>query len=300
MIDSKLILASKNAVTGVTLYTFILNYPRMILPEVNTHRALSRNTASSRAIPAKKQRQKVLDTPFVPVNIGKNQRGMQAGDELEGWRRWAAIKTWEWSRYPAVFASWALENLGAHKQIVNRIVEPWTYTQQIVTATDLRNVFKLRKHPDAEPHFQIVAKQMYDQVEWVENWFDILGWGGTSLMERRLHINNSTGVGTMQKLFPGEWHLPFVDDAELQGNETGTLKDISSARCGRVSYLLPETQTRSNMVRDLELCTRLTGGGHWSPFEHVATPTETTDYIGNFKSWKQYRKEFDGEHGGDR
>src|ERR1700675_860449 len=168
-IDSKLILTSKNRETGVSLYTFVLTYARVILAEVNTHRMLSRTTASSRAIPAKKQRSRVLAVPFVPVTIGSNQKGMQAGKELSGWRRTVAIQTWKLTRYPNVLASWILEKVGAHKQIVNRIVEPWTWTQQVVTCTDLKNVFKLRNHPDAEPHFQLLAKQMQEQVEYVEN-----------------------------------------------------------------------------------------------------------------------------------
>ena len=112
-IESKLVLASKSAVTGVNLYTFVLTYPRVILAEVNTHRVLSRNTASSRAIPAKKQRERVLTDPFVPVTIGQNQRGMQAGKELEGWRHWVAVNTWKAARYPNVFASWVLDKVGA-------------------------------------------------------------------------------------------------------------------------------------------------------------------------------------------
>lgn len=163
-LESKLILASKNEVTGVTLYTFVLTYPRVILAEINTHRMLSRNTASSRAIPCYKQRQRVLTNPFVPLTIGQNQKGMQAGEELSGWRRWAAYKVWELSRYPAVFESWVMDKLGAHKQVVNRLVEPWTFTQQVVTATDLKNVFKLRNHKDAEPHFHMLAEKMQAQV----------------------------------------------------------------------------------------------------------------------------------------
>src|SRR5271154_1670749 len=170
-IQSQLILTSKNAETGVSLYTFLLTYPRVILSEVNTHRALSRNTASSRAIPSWKQRSRVLAIPFVPVSIGKNQKGMQAGEELGGWRRAVAINTWKLARYPNVLASYILDKVGAHKQVVNRIVEPWTFPQQVVTCTDLKNVFKLRNHKDAEPHFQIVAKQMQAQVELVERIF---------------------------------------------------------------------------------------------------------------------------------
>lgn len=299
-LESRLILASKNAETGVTLYTFVLTYPRVILAEVNTHRVLSRNTASSRAIPSRKQRERVLQNPFIPITIGQNQKGMQAGEELSGWRRWLAYKTWEWARYPMVFASWVLDKLGAHKQVVNRIVEPWTFTQQIVTATDWKNVFKLRNHKDAEPHFHELARQMQAQVEFVEKWFNILGWNGDTMLDRRLDINNAMGVGTIQVLKPGEWHLPFVDTLELKQNpEIETAKQISAARCARVSYFLPESGAKSDISRDMELCNRLSTSGHWSPFEHVATPVENDGYIGNFRAWKQFRKEFAEEQGGD-
>jgi hypothetical protein len=299
-IDSKLILASRSATTGAILYTYVLTYPRIILPEVNTHRMLSRNTASSRAIPSRKVRQAVLDDPFVPLTIGANQRGMQAGGDLSGWRRLVADKTWEWARYPMVLASWVLEKVGAHKQVVNRIVEPWTYTQQVVTATDLRNVFKLRNHRDAEPHFQVLASRMKEQADWVETWFDVLGWSG-SYHDRRLDVNMELkGVGTMQVLQPGEWHLPFLDKSEISPGTWGLAKKISAARCARVSFLLPDTGERSKIGKDVELHDRLSSSGHWSPFEHQATPTEADEYIGNFRAWKQYRKEFPGEDGGDR
>ena len=89
----------------------------------------------------------------MPLTIGQNKKGMQAGEELAGWRKFVALQTWKFARYPMVGASWILDKVGAHKQVVNRIVEPWTFTQQVVTCTDLKNVFKLRNHPDAEPRF---------------------------------------------------------------------------------------------------------------------------------------------------
>jgi thymidylate synthase ThyX len=300
-IDSKLILTSKNRETGVSLYTFLLTYPRVILPEVNTHRVLSRNTASSRAVPAKKQRSRVLAVPFVPVSIGQNQKGMQAGEELSGWRRTVAIQTWKLARYPAVLASWILEKLGAHKQVCNRIVETWTWTQQVVTCTDLKNVFKLRNHPDAEPHFQLLAKQMQEQVEWVEGLFDVVNFDsrnpdGTPCPLGA--VNPTRGVLRVQMLRPGDWHMPFITDHDIYPVEM--LKNISVARCARTSYYLPENGKWSTPDRDLELCGRLSDSGHWSPFEHVATPVANDTYIGNFRSWKQYRKEYPEEHGGDR
>ena len=301
MIDSKLILTSKNHETGVSLYTFLLTYPRVILPEVNTHRMLSRNTASSRAIPASKQRSRVLAMPFVPVTIGKNQKGMQAGKELEGWRHFVAVNTWKLARYPSVLASWILEKVGAHKQVVNRIVEPWTWTQQVVTCTDLKNVFKLRNHPDAEPHFQLLAAQMQEQVEYVEKLFETVNFDCREPGDAPCTlsaVNPALGVLRVQMLRPGDWHMPFITDMDIYPVEM--LKSISVARCARTSYYLPENGKWSTPERDMELCGRLSSSGHWSPFEHVATPVAEDVYIGNFRSWKQYRKEYPEEHGGDR
>jgi thymidylate synthase ThyX len=317
-LNSELILASKNSVTGTNLYTFVLTYPRVILAEINTHRMLSRNTASSRAIPSKKQRERVLQQPFIPISIGANQKGMQAGEELSGWRRYAIEMIIRGLRYPNVGAVWAMDKLGAHKQVINRYIEPWTWTQQVVTATDWKNVFKLRNHKDAEPHFHTLAEIMQRQVEYVERLFTTLAWEPGTTVDRSLtrtwavasvrsHWNPQLGVGAVQALRPGEWHLPFVTEDEIvrsriikEGADWTQLKQISTARCARVSYYLPESNDKSNLKRDIELCERLSSSGHWSPFEHVATPIPTDTYLGNFRSWKQYRKEFDTEAGGDR
>lgn len=339
-IESKLILTSRNSATGVSLYTFVLTYPRMILAEVNTHRMLSRNSASSRAIPAKKQRAAVLSNPFVPYSVGQNQKGMQAGAELKGWQRFVVVNSWKLARYPCLLASWLLDTAGAHKQAANRIIEPWTYTQQLVTCTDIRNFLKLRNHPDAEPHFQMVAKQMQAQIEYVDRLYDTVNFdsrnpdGSACALDS---VNPKLGVYRVQMLRPGwwgaaeqDWHLPFIDQKDIRivdsfirqeqdadytarsdggaaaakvfriGPRLEALKKISTARCARVSYLLPENGERSDAQRDISLAGRLSGSGHWSPFEHVATPVETDDYIGNFRSWKQYRKEWNDEAGGDR
>ena len=242
-IESKLILTSKNAVTGTNLYTFVLTYPRMILAEVNTHRMLSRNAASSRAIPAWKQRKRVLEDPFVPHSVGQNQKGMQAGAELYGWQRFVVVNTWKAARYPAVLASWLLDRAGAHKQAANRIIEPWTYAQQVMTCTDLKNFFKLRNHPDAEPHFQIIAKQMQAQVQYVERLFETVNFdsrnpdGSACALD---NVNPPLGVYRVQMLRPGfwgtggqDWHMPFIND-----------KDIWQATCLEREYQAREYDQR--------------------------------------------------------
>lgn len=263
---------------------------------------------------------------------------MQAGAELRGFQRFVVENTWKAARYPAVLASWVLDKMGAHKQAANRIIEPWTYAQQVMTCTDLKNFFKLRNHPDAEPHFQIIAKQMQAQVQYVERLFETVNFdsrnpdGSACALD---NVNPPLGVYRVQMLRPGfwgtggqDWHMPFIDDRDIWlatclervhqaweydqrmshyrkeppniGTALEALKKISTARCARVSYFLPENGERSDATRDIPLCDKLSTSGHWSPFEHVAQPVETNDYIGNFRSWKQFRKEFEGEDGGDR
>src|SRR5208337_72397 len=152
--------------------------------------------------------------------------------------------------------------------------------------------------------------------------------------------NPTLGVYRVQMLRPGswgcgeqDWHLPFIDErdgwqafshecelkrVQLNARYAGVskeadalfgkpplekleiLKRVSTARCARVSYFLPESGERSDVKRDLELCDRLSSSGHWSPFEHVARPMPDNIYFGNFRSFCQYRKEFAEEHGGDR
>jgi hypothetical protein len=291
--NAKLILASKNAHTGDILYTWVLTFPRVILPEVNTHRVFSRNTASSRAIPARKQRQRVWEDPFVPEYIGANRKGMQAGVELVGWRRTAAEALWRYGRLPALAAHWGLEKLGVHKQIVNRMIEPWTWTQQIVSMTDLKNFFAQRNHKDAEPHFHKLAEEMQEAVSETQRIFKDMRQFGDLQYEM-------CGV-RYQILRYGEWHLPFMLWREGSELPLELQKKISAARCARVSYRIPDTGAISTPPEDLELYERLAGSNpkHLTPLEHQATPLREPRRVGNLRGWRQFRKEIAGENPDD-
>ena len=80
-ISAKVICDSINE-QGVRLTTFEIEYPRFILAELNTHRQLSRNSSSSRAIPIKKMLSTVDDNMAVPVYWGNAKSGMQADGEV--------------------------------------------------------------------------------------------------------------------------------------------------------------------------------------------------------------------------
>lgn len=307
------------------LTTFEISFPRPILSEFNTHRMFSRNSASSRAIPVRKQLKKLLEDPFVPAGFGRDQGGMQSYTYLEGLEYDEAKRIWLRDRdrsatsafelllgeklsseifgyYPETsFATEArllrgfdeamryanplkvndeqletVEILNVHKQFANRLVESHMWHTVIVTATDWSNFFALRVSPAAQPEIYTIAKMMKDLYE----------------------------KSTPKLLKVGEWHLPFIQDDELEWAKENLKQaiEVSSARSGRVSYL---THNGIRDVReDLKMYKRLVGPGHMSPLEHPATPNchesdgewVSGGYVGNFKGWLQHRKQIVGEH----
>lgn len=277
MFDAK-ILADSISPAGCRLTTFELTFPRVILAEFNTHRMLSRNAASSRAIPTEKLIQRVIDDPFIP-EFRLNQKGMQAGDVLEDAHARCAHLRWIDARDRAVEQARNLHEYNIHKQYVNRLLEPWMWVTVIASATDWENLFHLRCHPDAEPSFQRIA-----------------------FMARDLYDANEPTL-----IKDGDWHLPLIDDSDISEamsnatgpeNVLGRLCKISVGRCARVSYLTHDG--KRDHAADIELHERLSQSGHWSPFEHVATPRPVTGlgitYSGNFQGWTQYRKRFENEN----
>lgn len=294
-IEAKLILASRNLKTGDTLYTFRLTYPRIILSEMGTHRVLSKNTSSSRAVPAKRYRTEVLRDPFIPMFVGKAQTGMQAGAELTGWRRSFIQKGYGLARYPAIAASWLLEKAGAPKQIVNRLLEPWLWVSQIVTATDWQNFISQRCHPDAEPHIRELALSIKRAVCFSD--FSFIGAGSDTYL---------LGLTEPQKavyklLYPGEWHIPHITQDEQNSFETEELLALSTARSARESYTSISSEAKQNVLTDKALHDKLLNSKppHLSPFEHAAQAQDESEYWGNFRGFKQYRKQIENESGGD-
>ena len=278
------IVADSISSAGNRLTTMEVTYPRFVHAELMTHRMFSRNSASSRAIPVQKMIDAVLNDPVLPVWWGKNQSGMQAKEELSHIEANEARETWLSARWKAVESVRRLTEIGLHKQIVNRILEPWLWHTVIVTATEWSNFFALRCHPDAQPEIRVIAEMMRD-----------LYYSDTP---------RTRGVGF------GGWHLPYVDWDEEITADVETLKKISVARCARVSYL--RHNNVGDIEKDIELHDRLAVSGHWSPFEHVAKPIHIDDWesgkfnfmqdekyniwSGNFNGWLQYRKTFANEN----
>jgi hypothetical protein len=357
--------------TGKRLTTFEITFPRIVHAEAKTHRvikrddaieelfypglgmndedSLSRNTASSRAIPYEKMRDRILADPYIPEQFPINGPGMQPkayiskeSDEI-GYNN--LKKEWLDSLYMIVERCNNLSyNYHIHKQLVNRLLEPFMWQTMICTATEYDNFFKLRTHPDAQYEIKRIADLMYDEYHFHQ----------INCKADKSKDDMDCDCEYRPKLLKvGEWHLPYwneeedgfrlneliartnleIGDTKYEQRYLGYKKKISVARCARVSYLTHDN--KRDIEKDLELFERLKTSGHWSPFEHVATPyyleniyldvqlkrqdglllddrlkegfewskkkqVVSPKYLdlrsGNFIGWKQFRKEFQDEN----
>lgn len=306
--------------------TLRVRFPRWMLAEFNTHRCFSRNSASSRAIPVKKFLEQVKNDPYIPVHWGKNQKGMVSGTELSSEERLVAEKIWLETRDfvicqveklglkdvwvdakgdvvldkidlgDALRAGKSIEaamndrgcySLDIHKEIVNRLMEPFMWHTALVTSTEWANFFALRTHSKATKAFQITACLMADAIV----------------------------VSDPKSLEVGEWHLPYADDKftrseskaylqtmDLQEHQTNALVDhvllqLSAGRCARISYLTQDN--RRDIKEDIRLhddlvvrqCNPEEDPAHASPLEHQAQAMDDKNYrSGNFIGFEQYRK----------
>lgn len=271
MISVKILAHSEHPTGDSELITYEMTYPRLIHAELMTHRAFSRNASSSRAIPIKKMIRDVWNNVAWPERWGSNGRGMQDHGLLTGWRLSAIRGLWKLASRAACVTAWTLEKLGLHKQLANRILEPFGHITVVVTPerAGLFNFFGLRAHPEAQPEFQVLAYR--------------------ALRAYLLSIPD--------RLSYGQWHAPMTDDLPVEMSTEDKLR-IATGRIARVSYLTHEG-TRDTAA-DIELHDRLALSGHWSPFEHCARPVEAKipfmNEGGNFGPyWAQYRKQFPNE-----
>lgn len=282
------VIAHSRASGAPDLFTLEARYPRMIHAEFMTHRLFSRNASSSRAIPIEKMIQSVIDDPAMPVAWGSNKPGMQAGDDPESLVLCGASlnttdrygpyvspeQAWCYARDRAVEMARNFSEAGYHKQIANRLLEPFGHITVVVTATEWSNFFDLRCHPDADPTMRALAEAMRDAIEMSE---------------------------------PNDWdkyHLPYVvqsdwdwayDENRVNGSGLfAPLAMISAARCARVSYLTHAGE-KPALDKDITLAKRLLESRHLSPFEHQAQ-ADPEDLLrcdhGNFTGWIQHRQVF--------
>ena len=266
-IDAKVIADSINPDTGKRITTLAIKIPRIILSEHNTHRSLSRNFSSSRAIPAKKLRNEAWEHPFVPIYWGANKSGMSADQQLAGFDLSMAKFSWKLAGKFAVMFHKMMELVGVHKQTCNRIIEPWMSVVGTITSTEWDNFLRLRYDRNAQPEIIVLAKKIHDAIKASE----------PTVPENGIH-------------------LPFIDEEERKTFPIDQLIKISVARCCRTSYANCLGK-KSQPEEDIKLYHRLLGNGHFSPFEHIALiPNHGRvakelqyDLQRNFRGWYQLR-----------
>ncbi len=255
------VLADSVSESGHRLTTLCVTGHRFILAEFNTHRKFSRNSASSRAIPYKKMREKVINQLAYPVSWPAEQKGMQGGAELSAEKVEIAKNIWYYAMEAALDKADNLHSLGVHKSVVSRLIEPFLPHTILVSATDWDGFWAQRCHPDAQPEIHQLADKMKEAYDASEPQY--VSYSG--------------------------WHLPLIqpDEHEL---DIATKQKLSVARCARVSYLTHDG--KRDLFADINLYNRLATHvpAHASPFEHVATPAESWKRpSGNFTGWHQLR-----------
>lgn len=276
---------------GIRITTFELEYPRFILSELNTHRILSKNSASSRAIPIKKMHEHIRAHTARPVFWGLNKPGMQATEEATESCKAGAYGLWNAARDSAIAHARILDDMGIHKQIVNRLTEPFMMMKTVLTGTEFANLIWLRHHTDAQPEFLELVDCMVKAME----------------------------CSIPDILAPGQWHLPYIktkDNRYFVGEEEVDLETalkVSVSCCAQVSY----RKLDDSIAKAIDIYDRLITSEpvHASPIEHQATPmirvnvadVNGDDYLfmeegvthvrrdgfawsGNFRGWIQNRQ----------
>ena len=240
---------------------------RFVLAEFNTHRKFSRNSASSRAIPARKQLERVMTDPAWPIEWPAEQKGMQGGELLQGVdlinAQTMLNKVWlNTCKTVASYLSYP-DGEKLHKSLINRLLEPFMWHTVVVSSTEWDNFFAQRCSTLAQPEIRAVAKCMEEALS----------------------------ASKPQKLMEGGWHYPYINQEELYYWDWQTLVKLSVARCARVSYLTHDG--KRDPQADLDLYEKLVSAdpGHWSPCEHVARVNPNTFHNGNFDvPFEQWRK----------
>lgn len=241
---------------GVRLTTFEIEYPRFIHGEFMTHRSLSKNSSSSRAIPIQKMLDQIESNMALPIYWGKNKSGMQAVEEVSEFDEVKSVLNWERSFNYTKERVLDMVDIGLHKQVPNRLTEPFQMMKVVVTGTDWDNFFNLRIHKDAQPEICMLAYKMYKAME----------------------------ESKPYELKEGEYHLPYVNvgwngkgemcyfDEDFNFVELEQAIRLSAASCASVSYRTEGmTLEKADKIFDMLIKAEVV---HSSPLEHCATPVK--------------------------
>lgn len=289
MVEAEIILDSLNMATNDRITTVRCVLPRIVLAELCTHRllfvdqtadlatlygaydediphSLSKNAASSRAVPVTKMLERTRNYPYIPVFRGA-RKGMTSGEPVDDIKQAQALDIWADMMEVCQAGVEMLAELGIEKGIANRPLEWFSHIEVLLTATEWNNFFLLRDHPAAQVEIRDLARA----------------------------IRKAMDASQPQTLYPGEWHLPYII-----GNDSETFAPISAAHCAEISHRSPGTSTWQACI---DRFNKLTADNpkHLSPLEHPAMALDSHTREGNLMGWRSLRKDMFGEveSGGD-
>lgn len=255
--------------SGVRLRTFELEYPRFIHSELLTHRVLSKNSSSTRAIPVKRAIEIVQENTAMPIHWGENNPGMQSRQELDEQRKTEARKSWIEVRDVVIQHVRTMSDptgINGHKQWAGRPLETFSFIKVVLTGTELGNLWHLRDHPDAQPEFRELVRIM-QQV---------------------------SKQSIAQNLVAGQWHLPYIDLIDgkyyVSGEQVSldVAKKVSASCCAQVSYRrLDESIEKAQEIFEMLHVGDDSGQpAHASPLEHQATPMDSYSIPFSPQTWQ--------------
>ena len=310
------VVANSLSLQGDKLFSVLCTFPRIILAEVNTHRMLSKNTSSSRAIPFNKMVEAIKTNPFIPIAFQKEHKGMQGNEyitDLLDLR--VANREWKDAMNYAILSAKRVSNAGITKQLANRLLEPFMWTTMLITGSEegWENFFKLRcpsyrvggkgdivsstntykSKKDAIKDYPGSADE--PDINWML-WNE--GQAEIHMMQLAEYIWDAVNESTPKLLKPGEWHIPFEDKINLIDlfnnppenpcNVSYTTYDgiapipvkISVAMAARTSYTVVGEEKSVDYEALLNLHNRLLTQDppHSSPLEHCAKAMHDWEY----------------------
>ena len=316
MIKAEIVAHSLNP-QGDELITMLCTFPRIILAEVNTHRMLSKNTSSSRAIPFNKMLEAIKTNPFIPIAFQKEHKGMQGTEYITDMLDLrVAHREWKDAMNYAILSAQRVTDAGVTKQLANRLLEPFMWTTMLITGSreSWENFFRLRC-PQYEADWRDVCPNIfYRSKRDFKNDFTIHGgatpttsieWLKINKGQAEIHIMelaekiwDATNISTPKQLKAGEWHIPFENKMELSsfiikehydaGDSLNTVNlkvKISVAMAARTSYTVVAGETKVDYEAMIALHDRLLTQDppHSSPFEHTARAMDNTEYYSYFR-----------------
>ena len=299
---------------GDELISVLCTFPRIILAEVNTHRMLSKNTSSSRAIPFKKMVEAVQNNPFIPIAWQKEHKGMQGSEYFTDKEQIEElVEEWLYVRNTSVTQAKILHDMKATKQLVNRLLEPFMWTTMLITGSreGWDNFFHLRcpQYQDDTKGFEHIHYKSIS--EWYKNTrelgsilpsFEEMLYKGLNKGQAEIHmmalaesIYDAVNESTPKQLKAGEWHIPFenkigrfvniplfsdVSNLEIESNVLINKVKISVAMAARTSYTIVGDEKEVDYEKMIELHDRLLSQDppHSSPLEHCARAMSDDEY----------------------